>query len=95
MPVGCGRFDAYLGTERVASSTSTPLLTAARRLLDLGFPKSALVVMKHAVTDPDGLRGRVGDLARIQINGTGTGFFWCRASPIAFEADPLLHERKP
>ena len=39
VPVGCGRFDAYLGTERVASSTSTPLLTAARRLLDLGFPE--------------------------------------------------------
>jgi hypothetical protein len=83
-PVGRGRFRAWLdcGPELVRSS-STPFLSACRKLLDLGYDAKRPAVMRHCGTNHDALRSTIGAAARLTVREDGGGPRFARLAPDA------------
>src|SRR5258708_15707878 len=64
-----GRFMAKLASDGdvLVTSSRTPFLDAARRLLELGYSADAGLVMRHAGSVVDSLRATVGTAARLTV----------------------------
>jgi hypothetical protein len=60
-------FDATVDGQVIIERSSTPFCDAARRLVDLGYDGNADLVMKHAGSDVDALRARIGVAARLMV----------------------------
>jgi hypothetical protein len=60
VPASGGRFIPTLNGEPLCGSTTEPLLDGCRALLERGIPPKAVAVMRHAGSDVDCLRTRVG-----------------------------------
>src|SRR6516165_2163007 len=75
-PVGRGRFRAWVdGGRELVRSSSTPFLSACRKLLELGYDPQQRVVMRHADADHDALRSSIGAAARLTVREDGTPRF--------------------
>jgi hypothetical protein len=70
-----GRFMAKLANDGdvLVTSSRTPFLDAARRLLELGYPADAEVVMRHARSAADSLRATIGNAAALRVTTAGNG----------------------
>src|SRR5450759_1501882 len=69
-PVGhhC-RFSARLadGGRVIVRSSRQPFLDSARRLLDLGYDPTALLVLRHAGSETDCLTAKIGAAAKLTV----------------------------
>jgi hypothetical protein len=70
-----GRFMAKLANEGdvLVRSSRTPFLDAARRLLELGYPVDAVLVMRHARSAVESLRAKIGKAAALTVTTAGSG----------------------
>jgi hypothetical protein len=69
-----GRYTAKLTNgEVLVASSRTPFLDAARRLIELGYPADARVVMRHASSAVDSLGATIGHAAALAVTTAGNG----------------------
>src|SRR5262249_5605603 len=68
-----GAFKAIINGELLVSSSRVPLLDAARALLASGADPNGWLIMRHAGSDTDCLRGKIGLLARLTVRQDNYG----------------------
>jgi hypothetical protein len=68
-----GLFDARLGDRLLVHASRQPFLDGCRALLELGYPGDAIAVMRHAGSDTDCLRAKIGGAARLTVKTAGNG----------------------
>src|SRR5262249_8464752 len=83
-PVGRGQFSARLanGGRIIVRSSRRPFLDAARRLLDLGYDPTAVLVMRHAGSDADSLTAQIGMAAKLRVKEDRRGLRIVQWEPI-------------
>jgi hypothetical protein len=91
-PAGSGRFDAYIDGRYVVTSAS-PFIDACRVLVAQGADPDMVVVMRHAGSDVDALRGRLGDVAGVRVHSAPDGRPKLATKPIA--AAPYRRFKRP
>ena len=64
-----GTFDAYLG-ERLMTTSHQPFLDSARVLLAEGVDPATPLIMRHAGSQTDSLKGPVGAAAKLTVKET-------------------------
>ena len=71
-PRRTGRYKARLGqTGMVLCKSSTkPFLDAARKLMDLGFDPTTILLMRHAGSETECLRSTIGVAAALTVEDT-------------------------
>jgi hypothetical protein len=99
-PTSPGCFSASVNGEIVIISSRQPLLDACRYLLDARADPNSWVVMRHAGSDLEALRGKLGILAKLSVEDDRLGRPKFRrwrdtrsdgaASPIAQPGNPEL-----
>ena len=63
-----GHYDARLGDGRVlVTASKQPFVDAARRLIDLGYEPTTVLVMRHAGSDTDCLTAQIGAAAKLRV----------------------------
>ena len=68
---GAGRFEARLdGHDRVLCVSRTPFLTAARKLVAQGYDPGLTLILRHAGSDTDSLRAKLGTAASLTVKET-------------------------
>jgi hypothetical protein len=73
-PVGRGRFRAWLDRRpELVRSSSTPFLSACRKLLELGYDPTRPAVMRHCGTNHDAVLSTIGAAARLTVREDGGG----------------------
>jgi hypothetical protein len=73
-PRGAGRFQARLdGDDRVLCTSRTPFLTAARKLAAQGHDPGITLILRHAGSETDSLRAKLGTAASLTVKETGYG----------------------
>ena len=73
-PRGAGRFEARLdGHDRVLCVSRTPFFDAARKLLAQGYDTNDLLILRHAASDTDSLRAKLGAAASLTVEETDYG----------------------
>jgi hypothetical protein len=71
-PRSAGRFEAHLdGDDHVLCVSTTPFLTAARKLVAQGYDLGLTLILRHAGSDTDSLRAKLGTAASLTIKETG------------------------
>jgi len=73
-----GVYDARCDGRYLVTSTC-PFIDGCRVLVAWGYDPEANVVMRRVGSDVDALRGRLGIVAGVEINGKGSGFRRTRA----------------
>ncbi len=74
VPVGRGRYDAYLAPgDRIVTASRIPFLDAARALLKLGVPPEARFTLRHEGSATNSLTGTVGEAARWAVEERDQG----------------------
>jgi hypothetical protein len=73
-----GVYDAHCDGRYLVSSPC-PFIDGCRVLLAWGYDPDASVVMRRQGSDADALRGRLGIVAGVEVNGKGNGFRRARA----------------
>ena len=68
-----GEFTAIVNGELVVWSSRTPLFDAARALLGRGVDSNSWLILRHAGSDTDCLRGKVGILAKLTVKQPDRG----------------------
>jgi hypothetical protein len=66
-PVAPGCFEARLDGDCIVASSRTPFCDAARKLIDLGYDRAAILVMKHAGTEIVALRAPLLKAAKLNV----------------------------
>src|SRR5262245_48510829 len=94
-PTTPGCFSAAINGEMLIISSRQPLLDACRRLLDAGVDPNSWVVMRHAGSEVEGLRGKIGILARLAVEDRPSGgkpprFIRHRPMPNQAEGSPPI-----
>jgi hypothetical protein len=92
-----GCFSATANGELVVLSSRQPLLDACRGLLDAGADPNGWVIMRHADSDTDCLRGKIGLLARLSVEDRPSGgkpprFVPYRPMPDRAEGSPPMRQ---
>jgi hypothetical protein len=73
-PRGAGQFEARLdGNDRVLCVSRTPFFDAARKLLAQGYDPNDLLMLRHAGSDTDILRAKLGTAASLSVEETDYG----------------------
>jgi hypothetical protein len=73
-PLGAGRFEVRLdGHDRVVCVSRTPFFDAARRLLAQGYHPNTLLMLRHAGSDTDSLRDKLGTASSLTVKETAYG----------------------
>ena len=62
-----GHFSAEVAGEKIVTSSRTPFCDAARVLLDRRADSNSWLILRHAGSDTDCLRGKVGVIAKITV----------------------------
>ena len=84
-----GTFDAYLG-ERLLTTSHQPFLEAARVLLAEGVDPATPLVMRHAGSQTDSLKGTVGAAAKLTVEETRTaGPYFRKWRPNPYQKGPV------
>jgi len=97
LPTSPGRFVVRLGDQVLAASSRQPFLDAARCLIDLGHPPNSILTMRHAGSDGDALRSKIGAAARLMVREDarrGPELVPYRAIPSADVAPPIAPKDK-
>src|SRR5262245_24904697 len=83
-PVGRGRFSARLADSGrvIVRSSRQPFLDAARRLLDLGYHPTAVLVMRHAGSETDSVTAQIGVTAKLRVKEDRRGPRFVQWEPI-------------
>jgi hypothetical protein len=86
--LGGGRYRARLDSRVLVRASHTPLLAAARVLLDEGVDPSAPLVMRHAGRDYDALTSTVGTAAKLTVRESPKLKFdtwkpWCEIDAVS------------
>jgi hypothetical protein len=68
-----GEYSAHVNGELIVWSSRQPLLDAARALLDKGADSNAWLIMRHAGSSTDSLRGKIGLLAKLTVKQPDRG----------------------
>jgi hypothetical protein len=69
-----GRFEARLdGDDRVLCVSRTPFFDAARELMANGYDPNLTLIMRHAGSDTDSLRAKLGTAASLTVEETDYG----------------------
>jgi hypothetical protein len=69
-----GRFEARLdGDDRVLCVSRTPFFDAARELVANGYDPNLTLIMRHAGSDTDSLRAKLGTAASLTLEETDYG----------------------
>jgi len=70
-----GWFTAKLTSDAdvLVTSSRTPFLDAARRLLEIGYSPETLAIMRHAGSQVDSLRATISDAAALTVTTAGNG----------------------
>lgn len=70
-----GRFMAKLASNGsvLVTSSRTPFLDSARRLLELGYPANTMLVMRHAGSATNALRATIGNAALLTVKEKTAG----------------------
>ena len=92
VPLGDSRFDAWCGGQLIAARTRQPLLDGARALLAAAYHPDTIAVMRHAGSEVDALRARIGTAAQFYVEESGHGpVLRCvrKASPGAVDRPPI------
>lgn len=66
-PEGRGRYSARLGNNRLCNSSSTPLLTAARVLLNEGVSPNIVITMTHEGASEVAMKATLGKAAKLTV----------------------------
>lgn len=84
-PSGTGRYQARLDgdDDRVLCVSRTPFLDAARKLVADGHDPDITLSLRHAGSDTDSLRARLGTAASLTVEETGYGPQLRRWKPIS------------
>ena len=92
-PGGSGGFAAYLADQLLVGSSRQPFCDSARRLLELGYPADALLVMRHHGGLIDSLHSTIGTAAKLTVeeNRHGSPAFrlYRKAPPSIGEGPPV------
>ena len=84
IPSGTGRYQARLdGDDRVLCVSRTPFFDAARKLVADGHDADITLSLRHAGSDTDSLRARLGTAASLTVEETGYGPQLRRWKPIS------------
>jgi hypothetical protein len=87
-----GHFDAVVDGELIVTSSRQPFLDAARVLLARGVDSNSWLIQRHAGSDVDSLRGKVGIAAKLTVQDGPDGrprfrsyrsYPWAVAPPVA------------
>jgi hypothetical protein len=62
-----GHYDAFVNGKLVVSSSRQPFLDAARALLERGADSNSWLILRHADSDTDSLRAKVGVAAQLTV----------------------------
>ena len=62
-----GHFDAVVNGELLVRSSRTPFCDAARVLIDRGVDSNSWLILRHAGSDIDSLRAKVGVAAKLTV----------------------------
>jgi hypothetical protein len=91
-PVGRGRFSVRLadGGRVIFRVSRQPFLDAARRLLDLGYDPTTLLVMRHLGSDTDCLTAQIGAAAKLRVREDRRGPRFVQWEPIPRRVDALV-----
>jgi hypothetical protein len=60
-------YDAFVDGELVVNSTRQPFVDAARALLERGAASNSWLILRHADSDIDSLRAKVGVAAKLTV----------------------------
>jgi hypothetical protein len=66
-------YDAFVDGELVVASTRQPFLDAACALLERGADSNSWLVLRHAGSDTDSLRAKVGVAAKLTVRDRADG----------------------
>jgi hypothetical protein len=99
-PTSPGCFSASVNGETLIISSRQPLLDACRCLLDAGADPNSWIVMRHAGSEVESLRGKIGILAKLAVEDRPNGgkpprFVRRRPMPNRAEGLPPIAPRKP
>jgi hypothetical protein len=83
-----GIFDVHI-EQRYLLSSGSPFIDACRHLLVRGHDPNASIVMRHAGSTDDALRGILANVANVEIAGNGVGFRPFRGSAERATASPM------
>ena len=72
-PTSPGCFSASVNGDILVISSRQPLLDACRRLLEAGADPNSWVVMRHAGSEVETLRGKIGILAKLAVEDRPSG----------------------
>jgi hypothetical protein len=91
-PVGRGRFSARLadGGRAIVRLSRQPFLDAARRLFDLGYDPTTLLVMRHLGSDTDCLTAQIGAAAKLRVKEDRRGPRFVQWEPISRRVEALV-----
>ena len=83
-----GLYDACLdGGYVIVTASRQPFFDSARRLLDLGYDPTNVLVMRHAGSDTDAMTGQIGAAAKLRVKeGNGPPRFVAWDPPRRVEA---------
>ena len=85
-----GCFAARLGDGLVlVSASKQPFVDAARRLIDLGYAPTTMLVMRHAGSDTDCLTAQIGAAAKIRVKEDRCGPRFVPWEPISRRVEAL------
>jgi hypothetical protein len=76
-----GTFDGAVDGRVVVCASRQPFLDAARALLAEGLDAAATMVMRHAGSNTDSLRGPIGKAARLDVKEGPCRFIWAEPRP--------------
>jgi hypothetical protein len=75
-PSSAGKFKARLeGQKQILRASKQPFLDGARALLEQGYDPDNILVMRHAGSDLDSLRGKLGVAATLTVDESNTPRF--------------------
>jgi hypothetical protein len=66
-------YDAFVDGELVVNSTRQPFVDAARALLERGAASNSWLILRHADSDIDSLRAKVGVAAKLTVRDRADG----------------------
>jgi hypothetical protein len=66
-------YDAFVNGKLVVSSSRQPFLDAARALLERGADSNSWLILRHAASDTDWLRAKVGVAAKLTVRDRPDG----------------------
>lgn len=72
-PLGGSWFEAQCSGQLIVARTREPLLDGARALLAAGYHPDTVIVLRHAGSDINALRARIGTAARFYVEESGHG----------------------